>query len=75
MEGKIKWFSPVKGFGFIRTSDGNDHFVHRSDTADGEDLAQGTEVEFELGEYRGRPCARNVRPVIKEGVRREPSQQ
>ncbi len=65
MRGKIKWFSPDKGFGFIRTADGKDHFVHRLDTEDGQDLEQGAVVEFELGEYRGRSCARKVRLVTE----------
>ena len=42
--GKVKWFRSDKGFGFIEISDGNDIFVHVSQT-DGE-LNEGDQVEF-----------------------------
>ena len=29
-EGKVKWFSNEKGFGFIEREDGDDVFVHHS---------------------------------------------
>ena len=28
--GKVKWFDPVKGYGFIAGDDGKDVFVHQS---------------------------------------------
>lgn len=30
MQGKIKWFNPKKGFGFITTEAGNEVFMHSS---------------------------------------------
>lgn len=30
MQGKVKWFNPVKGWGFITGIDGKDYFAHQS---------------------------------------------
>lgn len=49
--GKVKWFSNVKGFGFIERKDGNeDVFVHfRQIRGDGyRTLSDGQEVEFTI---------------------------
>ncbi len=48
--GKVKWFSDVKGFGFITLEDGSDVFVHFS-AIHGEGyrtLIDGQSVEFEV---------------------------
>jgi len=29
-KGKVKWYDEVKGFGFIKSEDGEELFVHRS---------------------------------------------
>ncbi len=50
MKGIIKWFHPLKGFGFIDTDKG-DLFFHISEL-EGYQNAQvsiGEEVEFEIG--------------------------
>ena len=46
--GRVKWFSPEKGFGFIEQEDGNDVFVHFSAiVSDGfRTLKEGQEVSF-----------------------------
>ncbi len=51
-EGKIKWFNPKKGYGFISTEDGRDVFIHFSNiTSDGlKNLKQGTQVSFDIVE-------------------------
>jgi CspA family cold shock protein len=49
-QGKVKWFSDQKGYGFISQDNGEDVFVHHSSIqGDGfKTLAEGQLVEFEL---------------------------
>lgn len=57
--GKVKWFNPEKGYGFIEQENGKDLFVHINDVQGG-DLKEGDRVEFEIGEGRKGPCAKDV---------------
>jgi cold shock protein len=60
--GKVKWFSNQKGYGFIQTDDGEDIFVHFSaiQTEGFKTLSQGQEVDFEISEGPKGPQAANV---------------
>jgi len=49
VDGKIRKFFADKGFGFISTPDGPDHFFHIDDVinASKNDISIGRDVEFE----------------------------
>lgn len=59
MTGKIKFFNDQKGFGFIAAEDGNDYFVHKSNTT--EALHKGDSVAFDLQEGKKGIKAVNVK--------------
>ncbi len=64
--GKVKWFDDNKGFGFITPEDGGDDlFVHHSEIQSSgyASLADGQNVEYEVGEGRKGPCAVSVKPL------------
>ncbi len=64
MQGKVKWFNPDKGYGFIETEEGGDVFVHFSAIqAEGfKTLEEGQTVEFEVVEGERGKQAANVVP-------------
>ncbi len=65
MQGKVKWFSAEKGYGFIEREDGGDVFVHFSAIQeDGfKNLNEGQEVEFDIVDGPRGPQAANVYKV------------
>ena len=67
--GKIKWFNPAKGYGFIEQED-KDVFLHVSalEKAGIDTLTEGEEIEFEIGENRGKENAINIKKVDREGT-------
>ena len=60
--GKVKWFSKEKGFGFIEQESGDDVFVHINDVS-GSVLQENDNVEFEIGEGKKGPCAKDVKVI------------
>ncbi len=71
-KGSVKWFSNVKGYGFLETEDGNEVFVHYTEIqSDGyRKLEEGEEVEFDTIEGDRGLCATHVvkktSPVSRE---------
>ena len=62
MQGKVKWFSAEKGYGFIEREDGGDVFVHFSAIQEHgfKSLTEGQEVEFDIVDGARGPQAANV---------------
>ena len=62
-KGKVKWFNPQKGFGFIEPEEGgNDVFVHISavEAAGLRSLDDGQVVEYEIKEEKGKQSATDL---------------
>ena len=63
IQGKIKWFNPTRGYGFIENdAGGKDVFLHVSalEEANITELKEGQSVSFEIGESRGKETAVNI---------------
>ena len=64
--GKIKWFNPTKGYGFIENdAGGKDIFLHVSalEQAGINTLEEGEAVSFEIGDNRGKENAINITKI------------
>jgi CspA family cold shock protein len=62
--GKVKWFNPTKGYGFIQpTGGGQDVFVHISavERAGLSTLNENQDVEYEVVSNRGKSSAENLK--------------
>jgi cold shock protein len=74
VEGKVKWFNPRKGYGFIGTTDGRDVFVHYASIASEgfKTLGEGDCVMFDVVEGEKGLRATNV--VLKTPAARQTPQ-
>jgi cold shock protein len=63
--GKVKWFNPIKGFGFIAQDTGQDVFVHQTSIQGSgyRTLMEGEEVNFEVVTSEKGLKAENVQRV------------
>lgn len=63
--GTVKWFNPVRGFGFIRPDDGSRNvFVHVSALQHSglDQLVEGQKVRFDLERaHNGKPAVANLK--------------
>jgi CspA family cold shock protein len=66
--GRVKWYSPEKGYGFISKADGEDIFVHRSgmESEGTRFLEEGQQVEFEIEKTARGPQAVHVAPLPED---------
>jgi|TARA_B100001964_G_C13721615_1_gene374865 CspA family cold shock protein len=64
--GKIKWFNPKKGYGFIDVDgEEKDMFLHITalQAANISGLNEGDKVEFEVEEQNGKSSAVNIKQL------------
>ncbi len=67
-QGKVKWFSTEKAYGFIEQDNDNDIFVHVTGLAEGVTaIDKDMVVEYEVEQGRKGPQATKVRPVDRVG--------
>ena len=67
-QGKLKWFDPKKGYGFITPDDDSkDVFLHISalEKANITQLEEKQIIKYELTEHRGKMSASNIE-IVKE---------
>lgn len=66
IKGKVKWFNPKKGWGFIEGEDGRDFFAYFKDIQmEGyKALSQNEEVTFEVAETEKGKKAVEIKKIL-----------
>jgi len=66
-EGKVKWYSNARGYGFLVNSDGSETFFHITQVEPfGRIVQQGDHVTYEIGMGAKGNYAINIK-IIEEG--------
>lgn len=65
-KGQVKWYSVQKGYGFIRSEQGEEFHVQQNNIEGTDRLEDGQPVSFEILERGRRPLAVRVRVEIQE---------
>ena len=60
MNGTVKFFNNLKGFGFITAEDGKDYFVHQTGLKESVTLRDNDSVTFDVTQGDKGPKAVNV---------------
>lgn len=63
MEGKIKWYNPKNGYGFIAGEDGGDYFVHFTAIPQGVKVYPDDRVSFDAVDTEKGKQAQNVQKI------------
>ena len=63
MKGTVKWYSGMKGYGFIQGEDEKDIFVHRNAIPEGTSLYEGDKVEYEIENSEKGPQAKDIKKL------------
>ena len=62
MNGTVKFFNQMRGFGFIAGEDGTEYFVHQTGLKEGVTIDENDEVSFDVEQGDKGPKAVNVGP-------------
>ncbi|WP_169308281.1 cold shock domain-containing protein [Ferrimonas aestuarii] len=65
MKGKVKWFSPEKGYGFITSELGDDHYFNVQDIIGADLPDNGDQVDFESAKSAKGFRAKNTKIISK----------
>jgi len=66
VEGTVKFFNVMKGYGFINGDDGKSYFVHKTGLKEGAEIDEGDRVSFEVVQGDKGPKAEKVEKIEKK---------
>ena len=66
VEGTVKFFNRMKGYGFINGDDGKAYFVHNTGLKEGTEIDEGDRVSFKIVEGDKGQKAEEVEKIDKK---------